>query len=66
MDHRSRSVPVSRKGPLVHKRPQGITRVALAWQLTVDDLQIMFDDFTADAVPSVYRDALTDRLRELT
>jgi len=34
--------------------------------LTVDDLQIMFDDFTADAVPSVYRDALTDRLRELT
>ena len=41
-------------------------RVALAWKLTVDDLQIMFKDFTTDAVPPAYRDAMTRRLRELT
>lgn len=41
-------------------------RVARAWNLTVGDLQIMFDDFTADAVPLAYRDAVINRLCELS
>jgi len=40
-------------------------RVARAWKLTVDDLWIMFGDFTADAVPLAHREALIDRLGEL-
>lgn len=40
--------------------------VARAWDLTVDDLHVMFDDFTTDAVPEDYRVALTARLVELT
>ena len=40
-------------------------RVARAWDLTVDDLHVMFDDFTTDAVPKDYRAALTARLAEL-
>ena len=58
-------------GPLPeHERQRPLVefdaRVALAWKLTVDDLQVMFDDFTTDTVPLAYRDTLTDRLRELT
>ena len=41
-------------------------RVARAWDLTVDDLYVMFDDFTTNAVPEDYRAALTARLAELT
>ena len=41
-------------------------RVARAWDLTVNDLYVMFDDFTTDAVPEDYRAALTARLVELT
>ena len=41
-------------------------RVALAWDLTDHHLMIMFKDFTTDAVPPAYRDAMTRRLRELT
>ena len=40
-------------------------RVARAWNLTADDLKIMFDDFTADAVPPDYRADLVGRLSEL-
>ena len=40
-------------------------RVARAWNLTADDLETMFDDFTADAVSPVYRTILIDRLHEL-
>lgn len=41
-------------------------RVAHAWQLSPDDLETMFADFTADAVPPAYRDALVARLFELS
>lgn len=40
-------------------------RVAQAWNLTSDDLRLMFTDFTERAVPSDYRAALLDRLEEL-
>ncbi len=58
-------------GPLSEQERQRLlveidARVALAWKLTVDDLQIMFKDFTTDAVPPAYRDAITNHFRELT
>ena len=40
-------------------------RVAHAWDLTPDDLAVMFDDFTTDAVSEGYRSDLVSRLREL-
>ena len=40
-------------------------RVARAWDLTPDDLAVMFDDFTTDAVSGGYRSDLVSRLREL-
>lgn len=40
-------------------------RVAQAWELTIDDLQLMFTDFTENAVPPEYRTALLARLEEL-
>lgn len=40
-------------------------RVARAWQLSPDDLETMFADFTADAVTPAYREALVGRLSEL-
>lgn len=40
-------------------------RVARAWNLTDEDLQVMFGDFSTDAVPPAYREALINRLREL-
>ena len=58
-------------GPLSEQERQRLlveidARVSLAWNLTGDDLKIMFDNFTTDAVPPAYRDAMTRRLRELT
>ena len=41
-------------------------RVARAWNLTTDDLDVMFRDFTEDAVTPAYRSALIDRLEQLT
>lgn len=41
-------------------------RVARAWKLTPDDLVVMLEDFTTDAVPPAYRTALLSRLIELT
>ncbi len=57
-------------GPLPKQERQRLlvdidARVARAWNLTVGDLQIMFDDFTEGAVQPSYRADLTDRLREL-
>ena len=40
-------------------------RVAQAWDLTTDDLRLMFTDFTEKAVPPEYREALRDRLEDL-
>ena len=41
-------------------------RVACAWDLTSDDLKVMFEDFTSRAVPAPYRTALLHRLEELS
>ena len=41
-------------------------RVARAWNLTPADLDVIFRDFTEDAVTPAYRSALTDRLEQLT
>ena len=40
-------------------------RVARSWDLTPDDLQVIYDDFTTNAVPPAYRTHLTRRLQEL-
>ena len=40
-------------------------RVARAWDLTADDLEVMLEDFTSRAVPVAYRTALLRRLEEL-
>lgn len=39
--------------------------VARAWDLTADDLELMFTDFTLNAVPLDYREDLLARLEEL-
>jgi hypothetical protein len=41
-------------------------RVAAAWRLTSDDLDVMFGDFTANAVSPSHRSRLASRLTELT
>ena len=41
-------------------------RVARAWALTSDDLEVLLADFTADAVPPAYRHRLAERLAELS
>ncbi|WP_420621646.1 Eco57I restriction-modification methylase domain-containing protein [Candidatus Poriferisodalis sp.] len=58
-------------GPLAadereHLRIDIDARVARAWQLTHDDLETTFVDFTTDAVTPAYREALVARLRELS
>jgi hypothetical protein len=40
-------------------------RVAQAWDLSVEDLTLIFRDFTLDAVPAGYRKRLLKRLAEL-
>jgi len=40
-------------------------RVARAWSLTTEDLEVLLSDFTFDAVPAGYRRRLTHRLQEL-
>ena len=40
-------------------------RVARAWDLTADDLSVLFEDFTTRAVPVAYRTALLQRFEEL-
>jgi hypothetical protein len=41
-------------------------RVARAWLLTAEDLEVMLADFTHDAVPPAYRRRLAERLAELS
>ena len=41
-------------------------RVARAWNLTRADLDVIFRDFTENAVTPAYRAALVDRLEQLT
>ena len=58
-------------GPLAaeeheHLRIDIDAHVARAWRLTVNDLDTMFADFTADAVTPAYRGALVARLLELS
>ena len=40
-------------------------RVARAWGLVQDDLQVIYDDFTFNALPPFYRSHLSRRLEEL-
>lgn len=40
-------------------------RVARAWDLTSDELDVVFADFTLDAVPMAYRDRVRTRFAEL-
>lgn len=58
-------------GPLSDQERQDLrveidARVAQAWDLTVDDLKTMFDDFNTDAVPQAHREALINRLLEIS
>ena len=41
-------------------------RVARAWDLSTADLDVIFRDFTEDAVTPAYRTALVERLEQLT
>ena len=41
-------------------------RVARAWGITEQDLNLLLSDFTLDAVPQDYRNLLMDRLKELS
>lgn len=41
-------------------------RVARAWDLTPQDVELMLSDFTTDTIPMDYRRALLDRLEELS
>jgi ABC-type Fe3+/spermidine/putrescine transport system ATPase subunit len=40
-------------------------RVARAWSLTAEDLEVLLADFTLDAVPANYRRHLAERLDDL-
>jgi len=40
-------------------------RVAYAWSLTADELEVVFSDFTFDAVPADYRERVRARFAEL-
>ncbi len=57
-------------GPLSDEERQRLrveidARVARAWSLTMADLETIFLDFTTDAVPVAYRQALIARFEEL-
>ena len=39
-------------------------RVARAWKLTVDDMEVIFRDYTEDAVTPEHREAVVERLGE--
>jgi hypothetical protein len=41
-------------------------RVARAWSLTAEELEVLLADFTYDAVPPAYRRRLAERLAELS
>ncbi len=57
-------------GPLEEEERAGLraeidARVARAWGLTTEELEIVFADFTGDAVPEAYREAVRERFAEL-
>lgn len=41
-------------------------QVASAWGLTEDEITLVFDDFTEAAVPQVHRNAVLERMKDLT
>ena len=41
--------------------PRSTRHVARAWGLTAAELELVFDDFTEDAVPLAYREAVRQR-----
>jgi hypothetical protein len=45
----------------MHLRAEIDARVAQVWGLTADELELVFDDFTADAVPPEYRELVRQR-----
>lgn len=49
-----------------HLRLDIDARVALAWNLSAADLDLILQDFTEAAVPPAYRASLLDRFQELT
>jgi hypothetical protein len=53
-------------GERAHLRAEIDARVARAWALTAEELELVFSDFTADAVPEDYRDAVRARFAELS
>lgn len=58
-------------GPLDHADRKRLrvdidARVARAWDLSTADLDVIFRDFTEDAVMPAYRTALVERLKQLT
>jgi hypothetical protein len=58
-------------GPLSDSERQRLrveidARVARAWRLAGHDLDVLFSDFTLDAVPAEYREELRARLAELS
>lgn len=58
-------------GPLPEDERQRLrveidARIAHAWQLSADELDVLLADFTVDAVPVAYRQELQKRLAELS
>jgi hypothetical protein len=58
-------------GPLPDDEREGLrveidARVAHAWRLTPDDLEVLLADFTLDAVPAHYRRHLANRLADVS
>lgn len=47
-----------------HLRVEIDAQVARVWDLTPDELEVIFEDFTTDAVPEDYRQAVRDRFAE--
>ncbi len=57
-------------GPLTDEERQTLrvdidARIARAWDLTADELEVVFSDFTPDAVPESYRECVRARFAEL-
>lgn len=57
-------------GPIEPDEREGLraeidAQVARAWHLTSDDIEVIFTDFTLDAVPEIYRQRVRARFAEL-
>jgi hypothetical protein len=58
-------------GPIAESRRRELrveidAQVALAWELSADDMKIIFSDFTEAAVAPAYRNAVLDRMEALS